>query len=52
MPTKPADLDIEQIREDLRIHYAKVRKVPGEPLLYFNLIEESGSITINTLCSS
>ncbi len=51
IPIKPEEVNQDQIREELRVHYAKVRKVPGEPLLFFDLIEESGSITVTNQCS-
>ena len=50
-PNKPADLDENQILEDLRSYYIEIRKAPGEPILYFELIEESDSITPTDKCT-
>lgn len=51
-PVKPIAIDKDQIAEDLRVHYAKVRKVPEEPHLSFELIEENGTITPSNQCSA
>ncbi len=39
-PAKPEEVDEDEILEFLRKQYAKVRKPPGEPLLFFELFEE------------
>ena len=51
-PVKPADVHKDQIVEDLRNHYTKVRKVPEEPYLFFELIEENGTISPSNQCSA
>lgn len=50
-PEKPADVGKDKILEDLKLHYAKVRKIAGEPELFFNLIEDFGSITPTAQCA-
>ena len=50
-PNKPSDLDENQVLETLRNHYIETRKVPGEPILYFELIEEGDSITPTDKCT-
>jgi hypothetical protein len=50
-PNKPPELDENALLEVLRNHYQEIRKAPGEPILYFELIEESGSITPTDKCS-
>ena len=49
-PNKPPELDENALLENLRNHYEETRKAPGEPILYFELIEESGSITPTDKC--
>ena len=51
-PVQPADLDSDTILKDLRADYERVRKVPGESLLFFEIVEEPGSISNNNQCSS
>jgi coiled-coil and C2 domain-containing protein 2A len=51
-PIQPEKVDEIKIKKNLREKYERVRKVPGEPLLSFDLIEESGSITITSQCST
>ena len=43
---------IQQVLEELKLHYAKSRKVAGEPELFFNLIEDFGSITATAQCAA
>ena len=49
-PNKPENIDENQILESLRLHYNETRKEPGEALLFFELIEESNSITPTDQC--
>jgi hypothetical protein len=51
-PVKPQDIDEDKILESLREHYRQTRKAPGDPILFFDLIEESGSISPTEQCST
>ena len=50
-PNKPGELDENEIFETLRAHYTEIRKTPGEPVLYFELVEESDTITPTDKCT-
>ncbi len=52
VPVKPVEIDRQMILDNLREHYARVRKTPGEPNLLFELVEESGSISQSAQCSA
>lgn len=50
-PERPDDLDEQRLYESIRDKFAKTRKNPGDPLLSFDLAEESGTITPTAQCS-
>ena len=49
-PVKPEEVDEDQIYESLQRHYNDCRKAPGDPILFFDLIEESGLVTATNQC--
>ena len=50
-PIKPEEIDRNKNMNELTKKYNEVRKVIGEPLLFFDLIEENGSISSFNECS-
>ena len=52
MPIKPNDVSRDEITDTLKTLYAKVRKPLGDPILFFDLVEEPGSISNTNLCST
>lgn len=50
-PERPEDLDEQALFELIRKSYLESRKAPGDPLLSFDLIQESGTITPSPQCS-
>ncbi len=50
-PVKPDSIDENKIYESLRAHFMEIRKIPGEPIILFDLINESGSISPANQCS-
>jgi len=52
VPVKPVEIDRDKVLEDLRRHYVRVRKTTGDPHLFFELIEESGTVTQSSQCSA
>lgn len=49
-PAKPQEINEEQIFESLQKHYNECRKAPGDPILYFELVEEPAMITSTHEC--
>lgn len=50
-PDEPKKLNAEKVRLKLADTYAKCRKAPGDPILFFDLIDEPSSITPSNECS-
>lgn len=50
-PVKPDEIDRDKELEQLRLKYNRVRKVPGDPVLFFELVEETGTVTASSQCS-
>lgn len=50
-PERPEDLDENKLYESIRKDYLESHKTPGDPLLSFDLIQESGTITPTAQCT-
>jgi hypothetical protein len=50
-PNKPNEVDEDALYQSLLNHYNQVRKVPGEPEVFFELVEEGGTISPLSQCS-
>jgi hypothetical protein len=51
-PIKPDDIDEGKLYDALRARYNLFRKLPGEPIIMFDLINESGSVSSSNNCSA
>jgi hypothetical protein len=49
-PEKPQEINEEELYNSIRTRYLEKRKTPGDPILSFDLIEESGTITPTAQC--
>jgi hypothetical protein len=50
-PIKPEEINANKEKDELTKKYNQVRKVIGEPLLFFDLVEENSSISSYNECS-
>ncbi len=50
MPEKPNEIDRNIELEELTKKYNQVRKAIGEPILFFELVEENGTISSSNDC--
>lgn len=49
-PARPEDINEEKIFESLQKQYNECRKAPGDPILFFELVEESTMVTPTNEC--
>ena len=50
-PRKPEEINEDAELEKLKIKYAQDRKAPGDPILFFELIEENNAISPTDKCA-
>ena len=51
LPVEPEGINEDSILQSIKERYAQSRKPPGDPHLFFELVEESGSVSSSSQCS-